>query len=992
MATFNEKNSVESFVIRELTGVELLSPDLIREAKTYFTGKAIWQYVPAAQLPRKTSDILVEAILVDALKRLNPAIQEQPDRAEEIIHKLRGILLTAQHIGLVRANEQFSEWLRGEKTMPYGANQQHLPIRLIDFENPGNNSFFVTNQYTVTTHVEKVPDVVLLVNGIPLVVGELKTPVRPAVSWYDGAVDIHDDYERTIPALFVPNVFSFTTEGKYFRYGSVRMPLEIWGPWREEISRKEQESISEVFTAVGLEEVSKAIHAMLNPCVVLDILQHFAIFATGRQNRKIKIICRYQQYEAANRIVQRVVAGKVDRGLLWHFQGSGKSLLMVFAAQKLRSSPVLNNPTVLIVVDRTDLDTQITATFNASEIPNIVTTDSREELQRLLQEDTRKIIITMIHKFGEITGVLNDRRNIIVLVDEAHRTQEGDLGRKMRNALPNAFLFGLTGTPINRRDRNTFYAFGAEQDESGYLSRYSFQQSIEDHATLPLHFEPRLLSVHVDKEQIDFEFAELTRNLNDEDRRELSKHAAQMANFIKAPERIEKIVHDIAKHYSEKIQPTGLKAQIVCYDRETCVLYKKALDQIIAPEASQIVMSVSDEEYKAYKLSKDGEEKLLDLFRDPSSQLKFLIVTNKLLAGFDAPILQTMYLDKPLKDHNLLQGICRTNRPYKGKSYGLIVDYFGVFDDVARALDFDEKAVRQAVTNIKQLKDALQQAIDNCLAYFLNIDRGIADYNALLEAQKCLDTDEKRDAFASDFTYLERHWEAISPDPFLNPYESDYKWLSNVYQSIRPVNETGRLIWHALGAKTIQLIHKNIHVREVNDKLETVIVNADVLDEFIKNQSPKNIKEIEIEISKRIARHPSNPKFIALSERLQKLKEQAEQGIINSIEFLKYLIKIAEDLLKAEKEEIGKEEQKSAKTALTELFNSVKTSNTPKIVENIVNDIDKIVRIVRFEGWQNTTKGQREVKQGLRKTLLKYKLHQDQDLFERAYKYIEQYY
>lgn len=790
---FTEQNSVEYFVIHALTGVELPSATVARESTAdYFTQSATWKYVPAAQLPRKTSDILVEPILADALMRLNPAMQGHPDRADEVIHKLRGILLMVQHVGLVRANEQFSEWLLGEKTMPYGLNHQHVSVRLIDFDNLSNNSFIVTNQYRVTTNLEKIPDLVLLVNGIPLVVGEFKTPTRPAVSWFDGAADIHDDYEQNIPALFVPNVFSFATEGKYFRYGSIRMPLELWGPWREDRIEKGDGTTAEILTAVGLQEVSQAIHAMLNPIVILDMLQHFAIFATDKQNRKIKIICRYQQYEGANRIVRRVVDGRINRGLIWHFQGSGKSLLMVFAAQKLRSAAALDNPTILIVVDRTDLDTQITATFNATDIPNIVTADSREELQRLLQEDSRKIIITMIHKFGEVAGVLNDRKNIIVLVDEAHRTQEGDLGRKMRNALPNAFLFGLTGTPINRRDRNTFYAFGAEQDQSGYLSRYSFQQSIKDKATLPLHFEPRLLDVHVDRELIDLEFTELTQDLNDEDKRELSKRAAKMANFVKAPERIEKIVNDILAHYSEKIEPTGLKAQVVCYDRETCVLYKKAFDQMIAPEASAIVMTVTEDEYKPYKLSKDAEEKLLDCFRDPASHLKFLIVTNKLLAGFDAPILQTMYLDKPLKDHNLLQGICRTNRPYKDKAFGLIVDYFGVFDDVARALDFDEQSVKQVISNIGQLKTTFTQAMEACLTYFPNVNRDVADYNALLQAQECLDTNEKRDAFATDFSYLERHWEAISPDPFLNPYEHDYKWLSNIYQSVRPTNETGR--------------------------------------------------------------------------------------------------------------------------------------------------------------------------------------------------------
>ncbi len=284
---------------------------------------------------------------------------------------------------------------------------------------------------------------------------------------------------------------------------------------------------------------------MLTPEVILDILCYFAVFATDKKHRRIKIICRYQQYQAANKIVARVLAGYPRKGLIWHFQGSGKSLLMVFAAQKLRLHPALRNPTVLIVVDRVDLDTQITGTFNATDVPNTVATDNRAELQRMLAQDVRKVIITTIHKFAEADGVLNERGNIIVMVDEAHRTQEGNLGRQMREALPNAFFFGMTGTPINKRDRNTFWAFGADEDEQGYLSRYSFEDSIRDKATLPLHFEARLVELRVDKDAIDEAYARMTGHLSEEDQSNLAQMAGRIAVLIKSPERIQAIVADI---------------------------------------------------------------------------------------------------------------------------------------------------------------------------------------------------------------------------------------------------------------------------------------------------------------------------------------------------------------------------------------------------------------------------------------------------------------
>ena len=369
-----------------------------------------------------------------------------------------------------------------------------------------------------------------------------------------------------------------------------------------------------------------------------------------------------------------MVASK--KGLIWHFQGSGKSLLMVYAAQKLRKMQDLRSPTVIILVDRTDLDTQITGTFNAAEVSNVVATDSIRELHDLLEKDTRKIIITTIHKFRDAEPNMNMRDNIIVMVDEAHRTQEGDLGRQMRAALPNAFLFGLTGTPINKADKNTFWAFGSEEDEGGYMSRYTFQQSIRDNATLPLHFEPRLGDVHVDKETIDKLFKEMSEEagLSDEQSNALSKKAAKMSSFLKSPERVTTIVKDIANHYQEKVEPHGLKAMIVTPDRDACIQYKESLDKILGEEASKVVISTSANDSFEFKqkwsLDKDQLEKVVEQYNDKISPLKFLIVTAKLLTGFDAPILQTMYLDKSLKDHTLLQTICRTNRLYPNKTFG----------------------------------------------------------------------------------------------------------------------------------------------------------------------------------------------------------------------------------------------------------------------------------------------------------------------------------
>jgi len=987
--TFTEANTVEAF-IRDLlcggiTQHTAVGPGLARRHRE-ICGLG-WHYLDAAHLPREPQEVLVEAHLRDALIHLNPPIADQPNRVDDVLYRLRATLMGVRTDGLVKANEEFAAWLTGERSMPFGPNGEHITIKLIDFEDIEQNHYVVTQQFTVRSGpVEKRADLVLLVNGMPLVTIEAKTPVRSCESWLDGALQIRDKYEPNVPELFVPNVFSVATEGKQYRYGAIGLPVESWGPWRTEGDDP----------LPSMHQVEKSVNSMLRPQMILDLLSSFSVYATDKSNRRLKIIARYQQVDGGNKVVERVVAGHPKKGLIWHFQGSGKSLLMLFAARKIRLHPALKNPTVMIVVDRVDLDAQISSTFYSADTPNLVKASSRSELRDLLGRDVRKIIITTIFKFGEADGVLNDRHNIIALVDEAHRTQEGDLGRKMREALPNAFLFGLTGTPINRADRNTFYAFGAVEDATGYMSRYGFEESIRDGATKELHFEPRLLEIHIDREAIDAAFEDLTGGLSDLDKDQLAKTAAKMAVLVKAPDRVQKICADIAQHFQDKVAPNGFGAQVVTFDRRSCVVYKKALDEYLPPECSDVVMTVNsgETEYAPFNRDRDAEEKLLDRFRDPNDPLKILIVTSKLLTGFDAPILQAMYLDKPLRDHTLLQAICRTNRPYgDAKTHGLIVDYLGVFDDVAQAIQFDEEGITRVVTNISELVGELPGAVQKCLSYFAGVDRTISGYAGLIAAQDCLPNNDTRDSFARDYSYLSRLWEAISPDPVLGEYETDYRWLTQVYESVKPPTGKGPLLWHALGAKTIELIHEHVQVDAVRDDLETLVLDADLLEAVLGTPDPgKKSKEIEIKISRWLRKRLHDPRFKELGVRLEELKEKHEQGLITSVEFLKELLNLARDVVAADHAAPPIEREERGKAALSELFEEAKNDKTPIMVERVVNDVDEIVRYVRFDGWQNTHAGEREVKKALRKTLFKYKLHQDTELFDRAYGYIREYY
>ena len=948
-----------------------------------------WDYIPAGALPRAESDVMVECYLRDALIRLNPCITENPSHADTVIYKLRALISTVRPHDLVTQNERFKKLIFEENSFPFDKDGRSISIRFFDYDNPENNSFVVTNQWVYPqAHGGKRLDIVLLINGFPIAIGEMKSPVRPAISWMDGAGDILN-YEKSIPEMFVTNIFNFATEGKRFRYGSINAPVTLWGPWYADIPHEEGD-----FT-----KVQKSVASITRKEVILDLFRYFTLFSTDKHNRKIKVVCRYQQYEGANLIINRVKAGYPKKGLIWHFQGSGKSLLMVFAAQKLRMMKELNAPTVLIVNDRIDLAGQIFGTFSMADVPNLVPADTNAELIRLLKADTRKVIITKIFEFAQIEEAINYRDNIIVMVDEAHRTQEGDLGARMRMALPNAFFFGLTGTPINKLDKNTFATFGAKEDRTGYMSRYSFADSVSDRATLPLHFEPVPVKLHVDQDAIDEAFRRIAdeAGLTHEERSKVAQRV-RMAAIMKDPERIKAVCEHIAEHFMQKVNPNGFKAQVVCYDRECCVLYKKELDRLLGEATSTIVMDTNNDkadEFKAWRRTREEEAKVLDDFRDPNNPLQIVIVTSKLLTGFDAPILQAMYLDKPMKDHTLLQAICRTNRVYgQDKTYGLIVDYVGIFDDVAKALNFDADSVEKIITNIEAVKAKVPEMVEACIYFFPGVDRTRDDWEGLVAAQDCLPNDEIKDAFGAHYRALDRVWNALSPDACLNPHKLDYKWLSKVYDSIRPTDERGRLIWAALGPKTLQLVHENISVQEVVKDEDILEMDAKIIEKFIAGdtEAGKKKKKIELDLAAIIRKHPDDPRFIALGARMEKLREEHEAGLLTSMAFLKALLDLAKEAAQMEREVVPEDREDKGKAALTALFQSVRNENTPVIVERIVSDIDGIVRIVRFEGWQNVSTGRKMISRNLRDVIMRKYRIKDTEVFNKAYSYVEQYY
>ena len=981
MAYFNEENTVEQMLINA-------------------AAQRGWIYVEPKFVPRLPDEVLVVEWLLEALLRLNPIT---PEQAEQVIYKLRAAITSgSQPDGLVEANDQFRKLLFEENSYPFGENGDNINIRFFSDgkDKDGKeyrNRCIVTNQWEyprLSKEGGKRLDLVFVINGIPMVIGEAKTPVRPQVTWADGANDIMH-YQKSIPEMFVPNILSFASEGKELQYAGIGCPIDKWGPWFADEKRLHG----------SLLHVQHNYLEFIDPDRLLDIYRFYSVFTGTSNGQKIKIVCRYQQYLGGEAIVQRVLNtyrnGKgPKKGLIWHFQGSGKSWLMVFAAQKLRLLQDLKSPTVLIVDDRVDLEDQITGDFTRAEIPNVEGIESKSELETKIHQ--RKILITTIFKFGDLVDgqILDERDNIILLMDEAHRTQEGDLGKKMRTALPNAFFFGLTGTPINRNDHNTFVCFGAEEDEYGYISKYTFQDSVSDGATLELNFKTVPVEMHLDETRLQEEFDALTDQISEEDKNELVRRTSVEA-FFTADKRINDVCRYIVNHFHEYVEPTGMKAQVVVYNRDCCVKYKKALDALLGTDdQTTIVMHTAGDkadEYQPYKRNRSEEKKLLDQFRDPLSPLKFVIVTSKLLTGFDAPILQCMYLDKPMKNHTLLQAICRTNRKYnESKKCGLIVDFVGVFEDVAKSLAFDEESIKTIVKNMDEIKSLIPTFMQESLEFFPGVDRTVGGWEGLTAAQQCLKDEGIKTNFARHFARLSKAWEIISPDEFLASYSNDYTWLAQVYQSVRPVSG-GNLIWTLLGAKTIEIIHNNIDTIDIGTPLEDLVVDADIIDSVLEDEKKiqKKIVEVEKMLRLRLGEHTGDPKFKQFAEKLDELREKMAQNMISSIDFLKQLLAMAKDLLEEEKKvDQPQDKRAQARAALTDLFQSIKTDETPVVVENVVNDIDnEVVNIVRqFNDAFKSITAQREIKKKLRSILwIKYSI-KDNDVFEKAYQYIEMYY
>lgn len=969
-----------------------------------------WTYVPGKDLPRSTAQVFIESDLRAAIEELNPALV---GRTDAVLADLRRAALTAADEGLMAANQAFTRLLRGGGTVTMPDTNHDEPYEVFDYAHPERNSFIVSDE---VTYQGARFDVVLFVNGIPVVVGETKTPVSTTVTWKDGAKDIYTSYEVHQPVFFTPNLLSFATDGKDFRYAGVRTPLDHWHRWG---------AADVPATIEGWDRVRMSVTGLLSPTVALNLIEHYALFDTQQDDgavRTIKLLPRYFQYEAVEKIVARATGENSSRGLVYHTQGSGKTLTMSWVATRLYFDPRMHKPTIVAIADRTQLVTQTFTQFASAGVPDPVKAPTLNALQSALRHGERGIIATTVHKFAG-AGVLSERENIVLLVDEAHRTQEGSLGADMRAALPNAHRYGFTGTPVADLDRNTYQLFGDERDEGWALGTYDSDRSIADGTTVPMRVIPRPVKFDVAKEELDAAFDDLA---NEEELTEAQKEgfARRVANaraIFHNPERIAAVSADIVDHFYKSIDPLGMKAQIVVADQELCILYDAALRGALtgdgrADEVAVVISATGKAEFDTYKLTEGEEEVLLDRFRDPSDPLKFLIVTAKLGTGFNAPVEGVMYLDKPMKLHTLFQTITRTNRPWRNtetgfaKAYGTIVDYVGLGDGFARAIapSNPEHAQRQIDTD--GLLGTLEQALKEMRRRFVGITRD-GSMDSLQAALERVPADtEDRQEFRAEFALAQGLWETIFPDAALDDRVDDYRWYAQVYAAIPTEVDDDDLLWERLGPKTRELVHAYMRNVRVDDRnIAVVIADAETIRKMSENgQLPpvpldyegKSAQEILDSLTARIQKRLDGGgagavRYSSIAERLDQLRQKVIATAEDSIDFLTNLFGVATDLKATETEDDGgvlADLPDPNVGMLTRIFEEHKPEGMTVLVGQVVTEVDALVKQGVHPHWATKEASKKRIRQSLRQLFRKYKLPVDGEPFASAWAYIEKHY
>lgn len=918
-----------------------------------------WNYIKPEEIINYRSNhtqIILEKIFLPKIKKLNSFLSD--DEAKEVKKQLE----------LVRPDIEgnFTVWqfLKGLKNIYIKNENRNRDICIIDTQNIQNNDFHVTEEFEFTNGIKTVrQDVVFFINGIPVIFIEAKAPHK--LEGMDIALEQVKRYHSDCPELLTVEQAFVITHLIQFLYGST------WNIGNKNLYNWKEETKGDFETLVK---------SFFNKERILKLITDYVLF-TRKDDELKKVILRPHQMRAVEKIIQRAEDKQKKRGLIWHTQGSGKTYTMIVTAKKLIENPLFENPTVILLVDRNELESQLFSNIQAVGIERVEIAQSKEHLKRILKQDRRGLVVSMIHKFEGMEANINTRENIFVLVDEAHRTTSGDLGNYLMGALPNATYIGFTGTPIDKstHGKGTFIIFGRDDPPNGYLDKYSISESIEDGTTVSLHYALAPNELTIDKKLLEEEFLDLAEAEGISDIDQLNKilqKAVNLRNAIKSQNRIEKTAKYIANHYREYVEPLGYKAFIVAVDREACAMYKEQLDKHLPADYSKVVYSPyqNDPEFMVkHYLSEEEEKRVRKDFADPEKLPKILIVTNKLLTGFDAPILYCMYLDKPMRDHILLQTIARVNRPYEDKEErkkpaGLIIDFIGIFNNLEKALAFDSADIKGIINDIESLKERFVELIDFGRKNILNPLKEIKNQDKKIDwILENFEDERKRKEFYSFYKELSDIYDIISPDDFLRPYLEDMDTLTKIYKIAKEAYDPSIKIDKEFSDKVKELVRNYTNQSEIKATFEIVEINEDTLKKLESKNLSDRQKIFNLNKALNSLREQDGvkePYLISIAEKAERIMEEYNSSQITTKKALEELKNLIDEINKAKKEQA----ELGLSPEIFTIYWILKKENVPDY-NNLTDEIKNAFQ--EYPYWKQSEQQTRDLKAKCIKVLFK---------------------